>query len=290
MDMTAAVGAAGPAVLSPDAAQAAFPVPGGIRVVRDLVYAAYETRQLRLDLYLPAVVEPAVPGVLVLRGGAWRMGDKETLGYLAAQLAAAGFAAASAEYRPSAEATYPAAVHDAKAAVRWLRAHGARYGIDADAIGAIGASSGGYLAAMLATTSREPAFEGSGGAASASSRVQAVVTMGGVGNLALWDASVAAFLGPAFEQRADLIATASPVSYVSPQSAPMLLLHSRLDPLVPFEQSIEMERLYRAAGVPVTLVAIEAPHLHTFWYDPRHCVELLAQAVPFFRTHLARTA
>lgn len=291
MDMTPAIAAARSAVLPADAVQAAFPVPDGIRIVGDLAFAAYGTRQLRLDLYLPrAAGQAPVPCVLVFRGGAWRMGDKETLGYLAGQLAAAGFAAASAEYRPSSEAGYPAALHDAKAAVRWLRTHAAGYGIDAGAIGVIGASSGGYLAAMLATTSHEPAFEGRGGESSASSRVQAVVSMGGVANLALDDAAVAAFLGPAFEQRADLVAAASPVSHVSPQSAPMLLLHSRLDPLVPFEQSLEMEQLYRAAGAPVTLIAIDAPHLHTFWYDPGHCVELLAQAVPFFRTHLTTTA
>lgn len=287
MNLTPAADPARPAVSTPDAAQAAFPIPAAVRVVSDVVYAGYGARQLRLDLYLPPGSAPrAAPCVLMFRGGAWRMGDKETLGFLAGQLAAAGFVAASAEYRTSAEARYPAAVHDAKAAVRWLRAHAADYAIDAQAIGVIGASSGAYLAAMLATSSGEPDLEGSGGNASVSSEVQAVVAMGAVTHLDMRDAAVAEFIGTPFESRPHLIAAASPVTHVDSRSAPMLLLHSRLDPLVPFEQSLEIERLYRAAGAPVALTPIDAPGVHAFWYETHHLPGMLAQAVSFFRAHL----
>jgi len=143
-----------PRTEGPRDSRTAFPAPESIRTFRDVVYARYGERRLSLDLYLPpeSSRRGRVPGVIVVRGGGWQSGDKETFGFLAAHLADEGFAAASIEYRTSQEATFPAAVQDAKAAVRWMRAHASSYGIDPDEIGAIGASAGGLLVTMLATT------------------------------------------------------------------------------------------------------------------------------------------
>ena len=106
-----------------EAARNAFPVPTTVQIVRDIVYAEYGERRLKLDVYLPQESRQVggAPGLLVVRGGSWRSGDKEDYGYIAGQLAKEGFVAASIEYRTSAEAKFPAAVHDVKAAVRWMR-------------------------------------------------------------------------------------------------------------------------------------------------------------------------
>ena len=125
-------------------------ISSGVEVTEDLTYARYGDRVLMLDLYRPVLQSSALlPAIVVIRGGSWRRGDKKRFGPMAAALAERGLAAVSIEYRTSDEATFPAAVHDTKAAVRWLRRNADRYGLDANAIGAIGGSAGGHLALYL---------------------------------------------------------------------------------------------------------------------------------------------
>lgn len=271
-----------------------YPAP---RIVLDTVYAEYGQRQLKLDVYQPPKSDQrgTVPGIIVVRGGAFRTGDKESFGYIAGRLAMQGFVAASIEYRTSDEAKFPAAVQDAKAAVRWLRAHAGEYGVNPDAIGAIGGSAGAYLVTMLGTSAGIKDLEGAGGHSTTSSEVQAVVSMACGCNLQ-WKQGVSPefvpavteFIGVPVEGHADTIAAASPISYVSSRSTPLLLLHSRTDPDVPFEYSVEMEQRYRSAGAPVTLIPIDAPGVHAFWGDPRHgeFAEVIRLAVTFFRRTL----
>jgi acetyl esterase/lipase len=271
----------------------AWSIPAA-RITHDIVYAEYGQRRLKLDVYRPpeSVLEGAVPGIVAVRGGKWQQGDKEFFGYIAGQLAMAGFVTASIEYRTAGEATFPAAVHDVKAAVRWMRSHAAEYGVDPRAIGAIGGSAGAHLVAMLATTAPGE-FEGDGGNPGTSSEVQAVVAMGGAYNLESRDGvgrefvdAVTTFIGAPLEAHAQAVVAASPVRHVSRHAAPLLLLHSRTDPVAPFGQAVEMDRSYRLVGAPVTLKAIDAPGIHSFWGDPRYFPEARWQAIEFFRTHL----
>ncbi len=265
-----------------------------VRIVRDVVYAEHGQRRLKLDVYRPpeSGQQGAVPGILVVRGGAWRRGDKEFFGYIAGQLAMEGFIAASIEYRTADEARFPAAVHDVKAAVRWMRAHGPEYGVNPHTIGAIGGSAGAHLVAMLATGAAAR-LEGEGGNSATSSEVQAVVAMGGAYDLESRNeagpefiSAVTGFIGAPLEANTEAIVAASPIRHVSIRSAPLLLLHSPTDPLAPFQQSVEMEQAYRRAGAPVALKVIEAPGSHAFWTDTRYFPEARWQAVEFFRRHL----
>jgi acetyl esterase/lipase len=270
-----------------------YPAP---RVLRDVIYAEYGQRRLKLDVYQPPKSGQAgsVPGIIVVRGGESRQGDKVFFGYIAGVLAMEGFVAASIEYRTSDEAKFPAAVQDVKTAVRWMRAHAAEYGINPDAIGAIGGSAGAHLVAMLATSGGVTELEGVGGNPGTSSDVQAVVAMGGAYNLRSkrgvspeFIPAVTAFIGAPLEADAETITAASPVTYASSRSAPLLLLHSRTDPDVPFEYSVEMEQRYRTVGASVTLKAIEAPGTHAFWGNPHCCFsETRRLFVEFFRKNL----
>jgi acetyl esterase/lipase len=174
-----------------------------------------------------------------------------------------------------------------------MRANARTHHVNPAAIGAIGGSAGAHLVAMLATSDGTIALEGSGGHAAASSQVQSVVAMGGAFNLQPRYAmgtefvpAVAQFVGEPLETHVEALTAASPITYVSSRSAPLLLMHSRTDPLVSFEQSAEMERQYRRAGAPVTLVAIDAPDVHGFWGDPRFFPEAIERAVDFFRKTL----
>jgi acetyl esterase/lipase len=127
-----------------------------VRFLGDLEYARAGDKALLLDLYLPQT-GPGLPTghgpwptIVWIHGGAWRMGSKDNPH--AARQAQRGYAVASIGYRLSQEATFPAQIHDCKAAVRWLRAHAKQYNLDPARFAAWGASAGGHLAALLGTS------------------------------------------------------------------------------------------------------------------------------------------
>src|ERR1041385_3043518 len=99
-----------------------------VRVIPDLVYATYGRQRLLLDLYLPLRQAEKFPAVVVVRGGGWLASDRKRFAHVSAALAERGVVAASIEYRTAGEALFPGAIQDVKAAIRWLRAHAARYG------------------------------------------------------------------------------------------------------------------------------------------------------------------
>jgi pectinesterase len=273
-------------------AQEKFPPSPDLRITRNIEYARYgEGPGLQLDLYLPPRPEQRRrPLIVVIRGGGWHQTDKEGFGFIAAYLAKAGFAAVSIEYRPAAKALFPAALQDAKAAVRWARANADRYGFDPDRIGAMGGSAGGHLAALLATTAGDPRFEGPGGNAGEPSRVAAVVAMSADTDFrGEWsDPEVMALLGPGLHEGDERLGLASPVTHVTAQAAPLLLIHSRTDDNVPFEQSLKFKARYEAAGVPIELITLEdAPH--AFFLDARWFPGAMDQAIDFFRRTFAAT-
>ena len=136
------------------------PPPQGVKVQRDITYATVDGKDLRLDLYMPEKTAATQPPLIVwIHGGAWRQGNKNNNGLLV-WAAAEGFAIASIQYRLSGEAKFPAQVHDAKGAIRWLRAHAHEYGYDARKIAVAGGSAGGHLAALVGTSGGVQALEG----------------------------------------------------------------------------------------------------------------------------------
>jgi pectinesterase len=255
-------------------------LPDTVRVERDIVYAKYGDREVMLDLYLPK--RPAgekIPCIVVIHGGGWRSGDKTRFAAQAAYFADKGFAAACIGYRLLPEVTFPAPVVDCKAAVRWVRANAAKYGIDPDRIGATGGSAGGHLTAMLATSSGVKELEGDGGNGGVSSRIQAAVAM-----------ATPADMGQ-FAQRhgveAASAALISPVTHVTKDSAPILLLHGTGDKLVPMGQSELLLEKYKQAGAAAELVKIEGGS-HAFWNSEQWFGDAMARAAAFFRDHLGR--
>ena len=171
----------------PDITLADSTLPTGVHVDRNMPYSTPATgRKLLLDVYNPPPATGQIhPAVLMIHGGGWRSGERSHNNTLAGQLAANGFVAVPVEYRLSTEALYPAAVHDLKAAIRWLRANAATYAIDTNRIAVLGFSAGGQLAALIGSTNQNPAFEGGGGHPARShparsSAVQAVVDIDGI--------------------------------------------------------------------------------------------------------------
>ncbi len=223
-----------------------------------------------LDLYLPQS-EKNCPLIVFFHGGAFANGDqRETqLQPILPAALARGYAVASVQYRRSREARFPAQLWDAKAAVRWLRAHAVRYGLDADRFAAWGPSSGGWLAAMLGVTAGNPAFEdGAQGNAQYSGTVQAVVDWcGPCGDFSKMDADFrrsgkgeaghsfrdspeSRFLGSALDNVPELCRLACPCTYVGAQTPPVYILHGGDDQIVPAEQSVRFAQALRTAAGP----------------------------------------
>ncbi len=242
-----------------------------IDIVRDLTFAQYGEVTLQLDLYRPAQSSESLPVVVVIREGGWERGGK-SFAPLASALAQRGLAAASIEYRGASEAIFPAYVHDAKAAIRWLRANANAYNLDPDAIGAIGGSWGGYLSVYAALTSGIPELEGTDGSGYASSSLAAVVGMSAPLNMAGFPESMERFLGEAYASNPDLWEFASATSHVSVNSPPLLLIASQTDTTVPYMQTLLMAQAYGEAGAEIEIHLLPEPGHQPFWHYNLWCM------------------
>lgn len=259
---------------------------------------------LHLDMLCPSPLPVApAPAVLYLHGGGWAEGERSTALYpwLNPLLAAHGFLTVSIDYRLSRFAPFPAQIHDAKAAIRWLRAHASQYHINPDRIGVWGDSAGGHLAALLGVTGDLPAFEGDCGSAGYSSRVQAVVTRSApydflsTGGLMINDAPspVTQLFGGTISEREELMRSASPISYVGPGIPPFQIVHGALDETVPFEQAEHFTQALKAAGNEVDFLPIAGAYHNLCqeellpWTDTPW-EEMGWKALAFFQRHLCQ--
>jgi acetyl esterase/lipase len=250
-----------PAAPAPAGASTASPGPvttgASAPAYADVPYAATSPSQM-LDVYLPDDGHGPYPTIVTIHGGAFAMGDKAD-GQQIPMLAALdrGYAVVPVNYRLSGEARFPAAIQDVKAAVRFLRANAATYGLDPDRIAAWGDSAGGYLAAMVGTTCGVKAFDDPGlGNASESDAVQAVIDWFGPIDFGTMDAQFqqsgsgqanhgeasspeSQFLGVAVAGDPAKVEAADPETYISEDDPPFLIEHGTADGNVPVEQSEE---------------------------------------------------
>ncbi|MBL9151917.1 MAG: alpha/beta hydrolase [Verrucomicrobiales bacterium] len=258
-----------------------------------LVYARYGERELALDLYRPRERGPALPAIVCIHGGGWFKGDRSAMTFLAQALAARGYVAVTVSYRLSGEAKFPAAIQDAKAAVRWLRAHAADYGIDGSRVGVTGLSAGGHLAALLTTSGGVAELEGNGGHADQSSAVQAGIAMGAqsdlesarIGELSGKDDDpfYGPFLGGSQAEMPEMYALASPRHHLDRTDPPLLFLTGELDD--PSTHADAMRVDLEQAGIPTGLVLIpRAPH--AFLMRQEAFDRCVAECDAFFSKHL----
>jgi len=251
-----------PTKLSPEINQA-------IEAHPDLVYARYGERELQLDLFRPKKRTAALPAIVCIHGGGWSKGSRLNHGHIARALASRGYVTVSISYRLSGEAPFPAQIHDAKAAVRWLRANADKWGINPEAIGATGLSAGGHLTALLATSAGVAALEGTGGHAAFSSRIQAAAPMGAQSDLETerirlrsLDPKITIFrqfLGGSQTEVPETYRLASPRHHLSKDDPPLLFLTGELDD--PSTRAKDLRKEYETLGIAASHhVIADAPH------------------------------
>src|SRR5882724_11981749 len=231
-------------ILSPRSLHATdLPIPEGITFERDLEYANPDNQHLQLNLARPKNATGSLPAVICIHGGGFRAGTREGYDGLCLKLAQHGFVAATVTYRLAPKYQFPAAIHDVKAAVRWLRANASKFQIDPKRIGATGGSAGGHLAQFLGVTAGVAEFEGDQNPGF-SSAVACVVNLYGPSDFTKsYGKSVDAhevlplWLGGNVEQARLRHIQASPLNWVTPASAPTLLIHGTEDKYVAHEQA-----------------------------------------------------
>jgi acetyl esterase/lipase len=274
-----------------------------VELVRDLTYATVDGKPLLLDLAYPRDKwDKPRPAIVHVHGGAWRAGQKSP--QRAAWYAAHGFVAISISYRLSQEATFPAQIHDCKTAVRWLRAHAQEYNVDPGRIGCEGSSAGGHLVALLGTSGGVEELEGAEqGWAEHSSRVQAVVdnfgptdfarmedAPGGMKHLSAGSPESQLVGGPVPEMP-EKVKQANPITYISQDDPPFLILHGEKDGTVIINQSELLYEALQKAGVEATFVGVKnAGHGYNA-IPPDATVEpsreeLQRMTIEFFKRHL----
>ncbi len=282
------------------------------RVESNVVYGMYSGLALLMDVHHPAT--PNGLGIVFIPGSGWHEPlsfDAEPLKqseamteFLGANaLLDNGYTLFAINHRSAPEFRYPAAVEDANRAVRYIRFHANRYGIDPDRIGAIGHSSGGHLASMLGVLDGDGDPEDPYGINQESSKVQAVVAIAAITDLTALisgrdgeaRAATSSFMGTILAywrtaeiQRSELsrYAEASPTSYVSPDDAPTLLVHGDDDGTVPFSQSELFRQTLTEGGVIVELIRMpNGGHGPTISADP-NAPDYLGAMVEWFNRHL----
>jgi acetyl esterase/lipase len=257
----ASAGSPTAAVSTPTGPTATVRPPGPHR--SDVTYCTSDDgTKLKMDIYPPQNAEAPAPVVVYVHGGGWMSGSKndDIARTFFGELTQRGYLVASLNYRLAPKYLFPAQIEDVKCAIRHLRANAASYNLDPDHIGAMGGSAGGHLVSLLGTTDPSLGWD-TGEYPGQSSRIQAVIHMYGPSDLLAlfknWQQPVGEQVFGAASNSDPLLDQYSPVTYITPDDPPFLILQGVQDGVVPTEQAQILYDRLSAAGVPVQLVLVE---------------------------------
>lgn len=219
----------------------------------------------RMDVSIPSNgFSRPLPVAAYVHGGSWVSGTKSSgtlLNEVRDELLSRGYVVVSLDYRLATTTTnkWPDQIEDVKCAIRHLKAEAADYGFDGARIGAWGHSAGGHLVSMLGVTDGSEGFEGTGGYAGVSSRVEAAVPMGGISDLTQGPSHPELnFAGPentftTWPGPSQELTDASPITWSSSDDPPFLILHGSEDTVVDPAQSQRLFDVLDGDGVNATL-------------------------------------
>jgi acetyl esterase/lipase len=282
---------AAPASEDTPAALKKVPVyPKTVAVMKDVAYLG-GTRKEKADIYSPLDHDKSkpLPGIIVIHGGGFNDGDKARGRELniSESLTLKGYVCMSINYklrRMQGQVTWPQSVHDAKAAVRYLRKEAANLGVDPEKIGVIGCSAGCNLSMMLATTGPADGFDAVKGEPYQDVSARVACAVGFYGAVDLMNYHDMKMFAKTREEAPELYKKGSPITYLDAKDPPMLLVHGTADVTVPLSQSETYLKIAKAQGAPCVLEVIpDGPH--TFDLQPKQR-DLRPLVTGFFDQHL----
>ena len=270
-------------------------------VQSNVVYGMYSGTALLMDVHRPA--NPNGYGVVYVSGSGWTSpmaysswqlkSNPQSLQY-AKPLVAAGYTVFTVNHRALPRFHYPAAIEDVQRAVRYIRHNAATFGVRPDRIGAAGGSSGGHLVSMLGTLDGKGNANDPDPVERESAKVQCVVARAAPTNFLKLKNSL--FLGMSLPAGGEPVEKnsieyktffeASPISYVSPDDPPFLLIHGDKDEAVPFAQSEDFEKVLKAAHVTVKLIRVEGAGHGPSFPGAIHPPDYLGEMVAWFNRYL----
>ncbi|MBM3763926.1 MAG: hypothetical protein FJW32_00920 [Acidobacteria bacterium] len=241
--------------------------PDNVVIHRAVDYTSIPHGKLAMDIFTPKGAGQ-YPGVVLIHGGGFSGGSRDSYLPMAIRLAQNGYVAAAVSYRLAPMFQFPLPLHDVKSAVRFLRANAAKYSLDTAHVGTIGVSAGATWAQFLATSRNVTNLEGNGPHKDQSSAVDCAVSYYGRSDmLRSYEGSRNAaqalpqLLGGDRNAARDTHLRASPLNWITPDSAPILAIHGTRDQNVPYEQSRLLVDRLKSVGVEAELETIaEADH------------------------------
>jgi len=267
----------------------------GTEVTRDVAYIKNGHERQKLDVYVPANAEVKLPLIVWIHGGGWRNGDKRSCPAL--YLLDKGYIVASINYRLSQDAVFPAQIQDCKAAIRYLKSHADQFHIDPNKVGVWGSSAGGHLVALVGTSGGVAKLEYPQSSKSEfTSTVQAVcdyygptdftkmnqqATIKGPIDHDSADSPESKLIGGAIQENIEKAKAASPITYVTKDDPPFLIVHGDHDPLVPVDQSKAFQKKLKETGVESELVIVKGGG-----HGPFKSPEMLEKVKRFFDKRL----
>ena len=229
-----------------------------------LCYCLSEDGERLLDIYRPASsLAESLPVIVWFHGGAWKMGDRKAIERIAAEQLECGFALVSVSYSLSDVAQWPVQCHEAKAAIRFLRANAGALGLNPDKLIAAGMSAGAHMACILGVSSDHEQLNGQlGEHLEETTEVTGVLALypptdflsvpkdfDGLLDYYAEDSPVTQLLGESITRAPEKSNLASPLRLFTGACPPTLFLHGEADPIVPVEQSVILHETLLAAGV-----------------------------------------
>lgn len=232
-------------------------------VERDVVYCSCHGMPLTMDIYYPKAGSAPVPVIVYVHGGGWYSGDKTTgTGQQDIPgLLGRGYVVAAVNYRLAPKYKFPAQIEDLKCAIRFLRANATTYDLDPTRFGVLGSSAGGHLATLLGLTDENSGFDSACDCVKESTQVQAVVDMFGPVDLTLtFERDRSPLLEHVFgtsDPESEIVRRASPLTYVSSNAPPFLIIHGEKDDQVLLDQSEALYGKLVSTNVPVNLIVVK---------------------------------
>lgn len=229
--------------------------PAGFTEQLNVVYTVANGWEGKMDLYIPSKENGPTPVVINIHGGGWNKGSKESQGGFNSFFKR-GYAVANIAYRLSQQATAPAAVEDTRCALIYLIKNAKALNIDVNKIVIMGGSAGGHLALMGGLLGNDTRFDANCPGVK-NVKVAAIINKYGITEVPAWKSKSATMWLGEKAGDAEFAKSVSPISYVSKSSPPVFIVHGDADPIVPYQQSVDLKKKLDEMGIKNEFMTVE---------------------------------